>query len=87
MVGGGSDRAALIPEEGWPCQRLRIAFALILFYFFETLIGKQLGTVIAIVALALGLACLASAVQAIKKWREQAQIALIRDALDRSGRL
>ena len=70
-----------ISEEGWPCQRLRIGFALILFYFFETLIGKQLGPVIAIVALGLGMACLASAMQAIKKWKQNAQAALIFDAL------
>jgi hypothetical protein len=83
MAGSGSDRNALVREEGWPCQRLRMAFSLILFYFFETLIGKQLGPVIAIVALGIGLASLASAMHAIKKWRLEAQLAVIQDALDR----
>lgn len=87
MAGSGSDRSSLSLEEGWPCQRLRIAFALILFYFFETLIGKQLGPVIAIVALGLGLACLASAMQAIKKWKQHSQTSMILEALQRSRRL
>jgi hypothetical protein len=82
-----SNPGVLISEEGWPCQRLRIAFSLILFYFFETLIGKQLGQVMAILALGLGIACLASAMQAIKKWSLESKIALIQDAIDRSSGL
>ena len=39
-MGGGKDVKDLITEEGWPCQRLRIAFSLILFCFFELLIGR-----------------------------------------------
>ena len=87
MAGSGSNRNALVTEEGWPCQRLRIAFSLILFYFFETLIGKQLGPVIAIVALGIGLASLASAMQAIKKWKLESRLALIQQAIDRTGKL
>lgn len=58
----------------WPCQRLRIGISLVLFYVFETLIGRQLGQVIAIVALGLGLACLASAGLAIKRWKLAEQL-------------
>lgn len=68
-------------EEGWPIQRLRIAFALILFYFFETLIGKSLGFAIAIIALGTGIACLVSAMQAIKEWQDKARIALLQEAI------
>jgi len=82
----GADLRALIPEEGWPCQRLRMAFSLILFFFFETLIGKQLPAMLPILALGIGIACFASAMQAIQKWRLEAQLALIRDALDRMPR-
>src|SRR5688572_26220870 len=85
-AGGRSDLSALVPEEGWPCQRLRIAFSLILFFFFETLIGKQLGFVIAVLALGIGIACLASAMQAIQRWKLGAQLALIREAFDQRPR-
>jgi hypothetical protein len=69
-------------EEGWPIQRLRIAFALILFYFFETMIGKQMGFAIAIIALGLGIASLVSAMQAIKEWQDNARIHLIQEAIN-----
>jgi hypothetical protein len=63
-----------------------MAFSLILFFFFETLIGRQLPQAIPILALGLGIACLASAMQAIQKWRLEARLALIRHAIERMPR-
>ena len=81
-----ADVRALISEEGWPCYRLRAAFSLILFYFFETLVGKQLGTGVALLALGLGLACLVSAFQAIQKWKLKTQLTLVMDAIEKMPR-
>lgn len=74
----GRHASHTVSEEGWPCQRLRIGFSLILFFFFETLIGKQLPYVMALLALGLGIACLASAVSAIQRWKFQQQLAVVR---------
>ena len=82
MTGRGQDVRDLITEDGWPCQRLRIAFSLILFFFFETLIGKQLPQIMPFIMLGLGIACLASAMSAIQKWRLESQLALVQAAID-----
>src|SRR5687767_4264925 len=70
-------------EEGWPCQRLRVAFGLILFFFFEILLGKKLPEVMPILCLGFGIACLASAISAIRSWKMNAQLSLIQDALSK----
>lgn len=76
----------IIPEEGWPCQRLRIGYGLILFFFFETFIGQTLGPVMPILMLGGGIACLASAVQAIRDWQQSSKIAVLVRALDEHRR-
>lgn len=81
-----TDVRDLIPEEGWPCQRLRMGWSLVLFFFFETLIGKSLPEIMPVLALGLGVACLVSAMKAIREWKLNAQIAILMDALDRSRR-
>ncbi len=73
-------------DRGWPCQRLRLGWALVLFFFFEVLVGKQLPEVMPFLILGVGLGCLASAVFAIRDWKLEAQLALIQDALDRRPR-
>jgi hypothetical protein len=80
------DMGALIPEKGWPMQRLRMGWSLILFFFFETQIGRQLPLVIPILSFGLGVACLVSATRAIREWKLNAQIAVLVDALDRRPR-
>ena len=70
-------------ERGWPCQRLRLGWALILFYFFETLIGQQLPLALPVMMLGLGIACLVSAMFAIREWKMEAQLAILQDAIDR----
>lgn len=70
-------------DGSWPCQRLRIGWALVLFFVFELTIGQKLPLLIPILAFGSGLALLGSAGFAIRSWKMQAQIALIMDALDR----
>jgi hypothetical protein len=53
-------------EEGWPVQRLRMGWALVLFFFFETLIGKQLPQIMPLIALFLGAGLLISAMLTIR---------------------
>jgi hypothetical protein len=77
----------LITEEGWPCQRLRIAFSLILFFFFEIFIGKKLPEVMPYLSLGIGISLLVSAMDAIRKWKVAMRIALIRDALESPARV
>lgn len=72
-----------IDERGWPVQRLRMGWSLVLFFFFETLIGKQLPIAMPYLALGLGLALLGWATLAIREWRMQAQLAMIQEVLDR----
>jgi hypothetical protein len=62
---------AINPDEAWPVQRLRVGWALILFFFFETLIGKRLPIVMPYLGLGLGLACLISAQMTIRDLRER----------------
>ncbi len=69
-------------DAAWPCQRLRIGWALLLFFVFEVTIGHKLPLAIPILAFGTGLALLGSASYAIRTWKLQAQIALIMDALD-----
>ena len=69
-------------EEGWPCQRLRVGWSLVLFFLFETTIGQKLPEAMPYLALGLGLASLLSAMYAIRTWKLKAQIALIQDALE-----
>ena len=71
---------------GWPCQRLRVGWALVLFFFFERLIGQQLPEVMPFLMLGMGVALLASAMFAIREWKLEAQLALIQDAIDRMPR-
>lgn len=68
---------ARVDEEGWPCQRLRLAYASILFFFFEVMIGRHLPGAMPILALGIGIACLVSAMQAIREWQLQARLGLI----------
>ena len=77
---------ALVPEDGWPCQRLRAAFGLILFFLFETLVGKHLPELIPLACLGIGAAALVSAYGAIHTWRETAKIALVLRAIEDHGR-
>ncbi len=72
------------PEEGWPVQRLRMGWALVLFFVFEILIGRSLPQIMPILALAIGVVCLASAMMTIRERRLDARIAERVDALDRS---
>lgn len=69
-------------EEAWPCQRLRVGWSLVLFFLFETTIGRQLPEVMPYLGLGLGLASLLSAMYAIRTWKLKAQIALVQDALE-----
>ncbi|MBK6688451.1 MAG: hypothetical protein IPG45_28515 [Deltaproteobacteria bacterium] len=77
---------SLIDERGWPVQRLRMGWSLVLFFFFETLLGKQLPIVMAYLALGAGLTLLGWASLAIRDWKMQTQLALIQEALDRRPR-
>lgn len=56
-------------DEAWPCQRLRIGWALVLFFLFEVTLGRQLPEVMPYLALGLGLALLGSALYAIRVLR------------------
>jgi hypothetical protein len=77
---------ALIAENGWPVQRLRMGWSLILFFFFETMIGKQLPIVMPFLALGMGLALLGWAMIAIRDHKQEARLAVIQAALDRRPR-
>jgi hypothetical protein len=57
-------------EEAWPVQRLRIGWSLVLFFFFETLIGKQLPLAIPYLSLVAGAGLLVSAMVAIRALHE-----------------
>jgi hypothetical protein len=83
-MAGGKDVKDLITEEGWPCQRLRLAFSLILFCFFELFIGRKLPYPMPYISLGLGVALLVNAMAAIQKWKLATQIALIQDAIERA---
>ncbi|MCB9653415.1 MAG: hypothetical protein H6729_04685 [Deltaproteobacteria bacterium] len=74
--------------ERWPCLRLRAGFGLTFFFFFETLIGRQLPLPIPYLALVLGSLAFASAFSALRSWKLAYQVALIEDAVARrrSGR-
>ena len=71
-------------EEGWPCQRLRLAFGLILFFFFETLIGKKLPEFMPMLCLGIGIASFVSAMNQIRTWQMKARIFLIQEAIDQA---
>jgi hypothetical protein len=83
MVWTETDARGLVTEDGWPALRLRIAFSLILFCFFELFIGKRLPEVTPYVSFGLGVFMLGWAMNAIQEWKLKAQIALIKDAIDR----
>ena len=51
----------LITDEGWPCQRLRLAFGSLFFFLFEITIGKQLPGVMSAMIFGLGVGSFASA--------------------------
>jgi hypothetical protein len=70
--------------ESWPVQRLRMGWALVLFYFFEVHIGKSLPQVMPFVALGLGIACLVSASLSIREMKLEAEIADRVRSIDRA---
>ncbi len=72
-------------EAGWPCQRLRLGYGLVMFFMFEVTYGRQLPTVMPIVMLAAGVMLLASAYQSIRTWKLQTKIAILAEALDHMG--
>ena len=55
--------------DDWPTQRLRLGWALILFFAFEMTIGRRLPPVLAYLVLSAGIALLASAGQSIRQLR------------------
>ena len=69
-------------EDGWPCQRLRLAFGLILFFFFELFIGRQLPFALAVIALGIGVASFVSAMRAINEWKLTARLTAVMQALE-----
>jgi hypothetical protein len=73
-------------ERGWPCQRLRVGWALVLFFFFEVLLGQKLPLVMPYLMLGIGLALLVSAQLAIRDWQHSVRLALVRDAIERRPR-
>ena len=78
------DVESFIPEDdGWPVQRLRMGWALVLFFFFEMHIGRQLPQIMPFLALGLGVACLISAHGTIREMKLQAQISERVRAIDR----
>lgn len=74
---------SVVLDNGWPSVRLRTAFALLLFFVFETLIGRQLPTIMPGIALGLGSVFFVSAMAAIGQWKLAVQLAAAKDALDR----
>ena len=54
-------------DDRWPAHRLRTGWALVLFFVFETVVGRQLPATLTYSILALGVATLASAVYAIHR--------------------
>ncbi|MCK6545110.1 hypothetical protein L6R52_04525 [Myxococcota bacterium] len=68
----------LDPERGWPCQRLRLGFGLVLFFVFEVTIGRKLPNVLPLLALGLGVGSLVSALFAIRHWLLTMKLASIR---------
>lgn len=79
--GGDPDIEELIPDEGWPCQRLRLGYGLVLFFAFEVLVGQQLPFLLAGALLGLGITLLASAMVDIRKWRLRAEVAIMKATL------
>jgi hypothetical protein len=73
-------------EHGWPCQRLRLGFSLVLFFFFEVLVGKKLPPLMPFLMLGAGLGLLVSARFAIRDWRLALQLAAVRGALEARAR-
>jgi hypothetical protein len=69
-------------EEGWPAQRLRIAFGAFLFVIFELTLGKKLPLIMVWTMLGLGIASMFSAHKAIQRWKLESQIRLLQEALD-----
>ena len=70
----------IVNEEGWPCQRLRTAYGLILFFFFETTIGRHLPELLTFVMLGAGIALFVSAQAAIRDWKQEKSFRFIEDA-------
>lgn len=69
-------------SRGWPCQRLRIGYALVLFFVFEVTLGRQLPLAVPFMMLGFGLALLVSAFQSIRAWKLHAKIKLIQQAIE-----
>ena len=79
------DIANLTTEKGSPGQRLRFGDALVLFFLFETALGPKLPVIMPLLALDLGIACLVSAMPAIRDGKMSTKIALIQESLERGG--
>ncbi|MFO0725095.1 MAG: hypothetical protein U1E65_15045 [Myxococcota bacterium] len=68
--------------EGWPCQRLRFAIGAILFFTFEITIGRQLPRSMMYVLLGMGIASMVSAIEAMRIYRHDLQLELVRRAMN-----
>jgi hypothetical protein len=71
-------------EQGWPCQRLRLGYGLVLFFVFEVTWGRQLPEALPFLLLGLGIALLISAYQSIRTWTLKSKIRLIQLAIEES---
>lgn len=68
-------------EDGWPCQRIRLAVGALAFFAIEKTLGPTLPAVMLYLVLGLALACAASAVLAVRAWRLEAQLFVLQEAL------
>lgn len=82
MTNGETLPTAVDFESGWPCQRLRLGYGLLLFCLFEVTYGQQLPQALPFLMLGLGMTLLVSAFQSIRTWKLKTKIALIQEALE-----
>ncbi len=68
-------------EDVWPVQRIRFALGAILFFTFEVTIGKQLPRPMVYLLLGMGIASMASAIEAMRAYKLQHQVELIQRAV------
>lgn len=73
-----------IREDGWPCQRVRLAIGVLLFFVFEVTIAQQLPTIIMLPILGIGVGCAISAFYAIRSFKIEAEVDMIMDSIKRS---
>ncbi len=69
-------------EKNWPCQRLRIGWALLLWCVFEVLIGHKLPKVVTGLMMGGALALLTSAMLAIRQLKLATRVSVLKDALE-----